>query len=251
VVGALTASCGPNSHGHTGFNSHTAVDSGHIIAGSLKATDGGADTESAHHLVAYGGNNTAGPIDVAPACRAHGTFHYDFESEAFLAGPPITFKASHFTRGKDGAPTEVSPPLSADADKGDQDNLVLAPLGFQSQMSGTQSATNAVDMSPTISAKSRMGVAGGDMAVRRFTPLECERLQGFPDFYTLVPYRARRAKDFDHWYDYLKARLDVTRDEAVHLAADGPRYKAIGNSWAIPCVRWIGERIEAVERAMQ
>lgn len=60
------------------------------------------------------------------------------------------------------------------------------------------------------------------MQVRRLTPRECERLQGFPDDYTLIPHRGKPA-------------------------ADGPRYKALGNSWAVPCARWIGERIQAVE----
>ena len=60
------------------------------------------------------------------------------------------------------------------------------------------------------------------MQVRRLTPRECERLQGFPDGYTQVPHRGKPA-------------------------ADGPRYKALGNSWAVPCARWIGERIAAVD----
>jgi DNA (cytosine-5)-methyltransferase 1 len=60
------------------------------------------------------------------------------------------------------------------------------------------------------------------MAVRRLTPIECERLQGFPDDYTLIPYRNR-------------------------MAADGPRYKAMGNSMAVPVMRWIGERISEVD----
>lgn len=55
-------------------------------------------------------------------------------------------------------------------------------------------------------------------AVRRLTPRECERLQGFPDDYTLVPYRGK-------------------------AAADGPRYRALGNSMAVPVMRWIGARI--------
>lgn len=62
-----------------------------------------------------------------------------------------------------------------------------------------------------------------DGAVRRLTPRECERLMGFPDDYTLVPYRGKPA-------------------------ADGPRYKALGNSMAVPCMRWIGERIAMVEQ---
>lgn len=61
-------------------------------------------------------------------------------------------------------------------------------------------------------------VANG-MAVRRLTPVECERLQGFPDGHTDVPYRGK-------------------------AAADGPRYKAIGNSMAVPCMAWIGQRIK-------
>jgi site-specific DNA-cytosine methylase len=58
------------------------------------------------------------------------------------------------------------------------------------------------------------------MAVRRLTPVECERLQGFPDGYTNIPWRKK--------------------DESP----DGPRYKALGNSWAVPVVRWIGKRIQ-------
>lgn len=59
-------------------------------------------------------------------------------------------------------------------------------------------------------------------AVRRLTPRECERLQGFPDDFTAIPYRNR-------------------------LAADGPRYKALGNSMAVNVMRWIGQRIQQVE----
>lgn len=56
------------------------------------------------------------------------------------------------------------------------------------------------------------------MRVRRLTPTECERLQGFPDDYTLIPYRGKPA-------------------------ADGPRYKALGNSFAVPVMRWIAQSI--------
>lgn len=58
--------------------------------------------------------------------------------------------------------------------------------------------------------------------VRRLTPVECERLQGFPDNWTRIPWRGK--------------------DE--EKCPDAPRYKAIGNSWAVPCVRWIGERLK-------
>jgi DNA (cytosine-5)-methyltransferase 1 len=60
------------------------------------------------------------------------------------------------------------------------------------------------------------------MAVRRLMPVECERLQGFDDGSTAVLYRAKPA-------------------------ADGPRYRALGNSMAVNVMQWIGERIELVE----
>lgn len=81
------------------------------------------------------------------------------------------------------------------------------------------------------------------MAVRRLTPLECERLQGFPDFHTLIPMN-KRNKLIQDELAYLRAHLpDLTDEEAMRLAADGPRYKAIGNSMAVPVMRWIGERL--------
>ena len=60
------------------------------------------------------------------------------------------------------------------------------------------------------------------MAVRRLLPIEVERLFGFCDNYTLIPYRGKSAKD-------------------------GPRYRALGNSFAVPVVRWIGKHIQLVE----
>lgn len=87
-----------------------------------------------------------------------------------------------------------------------------------------------------------------DMRVRRLTPRECERLQGFPDDYTLITSGAAR-KIEDDYFAYLRATYpDMGLAEAERLAKDGPRYKALGNSWAVPVVRWIGERINAVER---
>jgi len=64
------------------------------------------------------------------------------------------------------------------------------------------------------------------MAVRRLTPRECERLQGFDDDHTLIPWRNKPADQ----------------------CPDGPRYKALGNSMAVPCMAWIGKRIDAVEK---
>lgn len=81
--------------------------------------------------------------------------------------------------------------------------------------------------------------------VRRLTPRECERLQGFAEDYTLVPYgrSIRPEKQEVDWVKYLMRGGRLTFEQCARLAADGPRYKALGNSWAVPCVRWIGERI--------
>jgi DNA (cytosine-5)-methyltransferase 1 len=75
----------------------------------------------------------------------------------------------------------------------------------------------------TLQAGAQHGVGTG-MAVRRLTPAECEALQGFPRNYTNITYRGKPA-------------------------ADGPRYRALGNSMAVPVMRWIGERIAQVAKA--
>jgi DNA (cytosine-5)-methyltransferase 1 len=82
------------------------------------------------------------------------------------------------------------------------------------------------ELSPTLRVQ-RLGGSGmpattSHSAVRRLTPRECERLQGFPDDYTLAPHRGKPM-------------------------ADGPRYKALGNSMAVPVMAYIGRRIQMVE----
>lgn len=84
----------------------------------------------------------------------------------------------------------------------------------------------ADDVAHTIDQTHGQSVAQGGrhasaMAVRRLTPRECERLQGFPDDFTAIKYRGKPA-------------------------ADGPRYKALGNSMAVPNIKWIFQRIELV-----
>ena len=85
---------------------------------------------------------------------------------------------------------------------------------------GTQDTDTNVEMAHTLGRNhgQENAVFAGAMPVRRLTPVECERLQGFPDGHTEVTYRGKPA-------------------------ADGPRYKAIGNSMAVPVMRWIGGRI--------
>lgn len=278
----------------------------------------------------------------------------------------IAFKAAHYTRGKDGAPSETAFALSADADMGDQDNLVLAPFvgdvaptmqaggnetggvrpygttadtceslvaepvafdetqlthpanhsspkpgdpchplaagarppaiafAFQTRIArndrgqpedicptlngadaGETSDSRPVvamqsksftvsqnsngfgwidDVAPTVQtqqpnpeANTFSGVTDG-WAVRRLTPRECERLQGFPDDWTLIPYGSKTAISDDR-LEYLRHTYpEITREEAEQLAADAPRYKAIGNSMAVNVMRWIGMRIDFVDK---
>jgi DNA (cytosine-5)-methyltransferase 1 len=109
--------------------------------------------------------------------------------------------------------------------------LVAQPVAFHSateflpQSSRVYSETEAA---PTLQATgSRHGNRAPQiqtaMQVRRLTPVECERLQGFPDGYTNIPWRGKPE------------------------SPDGPRYKALGNSMAVPVMRWIGERIQQLE----
>jgi DNA (cytosine-5)-methyltransferase 1 len=91
------------------------------------------------------------------------------------------------------------------------------------------------------------------MQVRRLTPMECERLQGFPDGYTRIPaWSGWRKMGADETPEQLMAEgLEVKQNKKTGRwrvkDVDGPRYKALGNSWAVPNIRWIGERIQAVE----
>jgi DNA (cytosine-5)-methyltransferase 1 len=117
---------------------------------------------------------------------------------------------------------------------------VMQSLGTNANASGrnaanvavawTQELTASTDIAGTLQRGGEGGRADGvmtpQMAVRRLTPRECERLQGFPDDYTLVEYRGK-------------------------LASDGPRYKALGNSMAVPVMRWIGQRIDAVDAILR
>lgn len=97
---------------------------------------------------------------------------------------------------------------------------------------GTHGLNQQPEVCPAIKVGSSIGIPSlpavvQGMTVRRLTPRECERLQGFPDDYTLIPWRKKAAGD----------------------CPDGPRYKALGNSMAVNCMEWIGERIAAFEAA--
>jgi DNA (cytosine-5)-methyltransferase 1 len=104
------------------------------------------------------------------------------------------------------------------------ETLIAVAFGLTTEQTPKFAADHALTLtkqSPTGGGQIQCAVTAS--AVRRLTPVECERLQGFPDGWTQVPYRNKPA-------------------------ADGPRYKAIGNSWATNCAEWIGERIAIVDQ---
>ena len=97
-----------------------------------------------------------------------------------------------------------------------------AAVAFQTSQSGCRLVDAHATLDSNNGSRRYNGVVQG-MQVRRLTPKECERLQGFPDNYTNIPWRNKPE------------------------SPDGPRYKALGNSMAVPVMRWIGERMQAVE----
>lgn len=194
--------------------------------------------------IAFGGNRTSGAIDVAPALNAHGggSRRMDFESEALVCAPALTSNPYGDHEGREGL-------LVTHALRGE---------GFDGSEDGTG---RGIPLVPTANAlTAHWAESGGATAgnnpglsnpilyphgVRRLTPTECERLQGFPDGYTRIPIRKVKAPK-------ITAKRPADMWERINgewwlMAADGPRYKALGNSMAIPPMRWIGERIAAVE----
>lgn len=139
-------------------------------------------------------------------------------------------------RGRDGGATaelggETAGTLRASTGGGDKAHVIAIAgntIG-RSPSNGGNGTGYSEEIGYTLTKTDQHGVAYG-MQVRRLTPVECERLQGFPDNHTLISWRGKDAAE----------------------CPDGPRYKAIGNSMAVPVMRWIGERIAAalpVEKA--
>ncbi|HCM6306218.1 TPA: Dam family site-specific DNA-(adenine-N6)-methyltransferase [Salmonella enterica subsp. enterica serovar 6,14:y:1,7] len=249
---------------------------GALAAHSFTGGAGGRPEGAAvgHFIPTFGGGNCSGPINIAACLTAKGQ-RIDFEVETFAVHgtqDPDTNRELAHTLGRnngqenaciafsykdhggdavvDMAPTlragnhDTShanggqPPAIAYAFKAGQ-GAKAGGIGYQEEQSPTPtSASSGTNLAPAVIQS---------LAVRRLTPRECERLQGFPDDHTLVPYGRRitpEKMDRD-FAKYLMRGGRLTFEECCGRAADGPRYKAIGNSMAVPVMRWIGERIAA------
>jgi DNA (cytosine-5)-methyltransferase 1 len=154
-------------------------------------------------------NGFAWTSEVHPTIQAHPSSDTSDRQSGVLV--PVAFD------GMNQAASETHPSLRVGRDSGD---CVAIGMNWES----VHHEECAHDVQPTLKAGSaEPAVLPRDgMAVRRITPEEAEALQGFPRGYTAVPYRGK-------------------------LAADGPRYKALGNSMAVPVMSWLGQRIAAVE----
>lgn len=149
------------------------------------------------------------------------------------ATPKFSNDLAHsLRRGGDGGTNaetcvDMAPTLSARSHK-DAPITVVTRCGCDG---GGKGALTSEDVSLTLSTRNEQSLfdphGGPRYVVRRLTPVECERLQGFPDNWTQVPYRGKPATE----------------------CPDGPRYKAIGNSMAVPVMKWIGKRIQEVDDA--
>ncbi|MDH0196768.1 phage N-6-adenine-methyltransferase [Enterobacter cloacae] len=254
AVAALTA----RGVGTCGADDNQAQ-AGHLIAecanGDVSHTlkgegfDGSEDgTGRGVPVVAFGGGNTSGNIDVATACTAHGV-RMDFDTETFAVHgtqDPDTNRELAHTLGRNNgqenaciafsykdngadATVDMAPTLRAGNHHTSHANGGQPPaIAFQpGNLSRGAGSAPSDQIFPTLKADHGRGRSDQDphvflgTQVRRLTPIECERLQGFPDNHTLIGWRGKDAAE----------------------CPDGPRYKAIGNSMAVPVMRWIGERI--------
>ena len=256
AVAALTA----RGVGTCGADDNQAQ-AGHLIAecanGDVSHTlkgegfDGSEDgTGRGVPVVAFGGGNTSGNIDVAACLTAKGQ-RIDFEVETFAVHgtqDPDTNRELAHTLGRNNgqenaciafsykdngadATVDMAPTLRAGNHHTSHANGGQPPaIAFQpGNLSRGAGSAPSDQIFPTLKADHGRGRSDQDphvflgTQVRRLTPIECERLQGFPDNHTLIGWRGKDADE----------------------CPDGPRYKAIGNSMAVPVMRWIGERIAA------
>jgi DNA (cytosine-5)-methyltransferase 1 len=206
----------------------TSRDIAQCLVSSGRGVERTGDTRGQDNVVAV-----ASTGDVSHCLNAGGMGRIDYETETMIAH---ALRGEGFDASEDG--TGRGTPIVPIAFQGRGSNIDLGQ-----EVSGTigQNVDRASGGAPCIAFNSRedpevtfdrAGPLGASSpqaqaisqgwAVRRLTPRECERLQGFPDDYTAIPYRGKPA-------------------------ADGPRYKALGNSMAVNVMRWIGTRIAMVD----
>ena len=202
TVGALACNTGPNGHDAGNFACNQAVDAGHVLPISIRtaqtSSNGCGINDEGTSYTLDGAQGQAIAFD----CKASG-------QNGFGVGE---IAGTMRSMGHAGSHQNVGGHQAVAFTASEQSNSFAWEKDYYP----------ALDCQvPNDTSNIQKGVRQG-MQVRRLTPRECERLQGFPDDYTLIPVRGKPA-------------------------ADGPRYKALGNSMAVPVMRWIGERIAMVD----
>lgn len=162
------------------------------------------------------------PAEISPTLNAAFGDKQGLEEQRALNGAGLFVPQTVAIRGRKGGATaeldgEVATALRASQFGGDKPHV----LAFQSSQSGVRVDDVHATLDSNNGSRRHNGAFYGS-AVRRLTPLECERLMGFPDGYTAIPWRGKPASE----------------------CHDGPRYKALGNSWAVPLFAWLGRRID-------
>ena len=195
-------------------------------AGEEVAADAGERTANGSHWDSL--TNPHPPLSQSHNTGGIGGSNQELFSQRGAGITPVAFGAQNSSRQGDSVSTEVTPTL----DKS-KTPAVCVPLNTQLGLRGADTSNssregvgigNDGDPGFTLQAAHSHGIIS-ETAVRRLTPTECERLQGFPDGYTQIPWGKKVAEE----------------------CPDGHRYKAMGNSMAVPVMRWIGERINMVE----
>jgi len=206
-----------------------------------------------------GGDYIVQPLDVLPfdttQITSPGNFsspNYGDPSHPLAAGahpPSVVYSVA--LRGREGGGTaelgdDLAGCLRASSGGGDKPHVLTPTIAFQERgRSEGRSLEINGDLSYALTAPSGGGrgqerniLDGVTMAVRRLMPVECERLQGFPDNWTAVPVKKVASNKMRPGNSYAEINAEIWQ-----LAADGPRYKQCGNSMATKVMRWIGSRV--------
>ena len=193
--------------------------------------------ETMSSLVAKGPHAVAQPIAFEPGKMQRLGYGYSdngtsptLRSEPgdnqLAVAQPLYYE-SHPQDSRVNGPKDVADTVSANYGMGGGNTpLVQQPMAFDWQSGGDMRGMNLQEK--TQLQRCQTPAVMNSMAIRRLTPKECERLQGFPDDWTKIPYRNKPSDQ----------------------CPDGPRYKACGNSMAVPVMRWIGERIQKIENLL-
>jgi DNA (cytosine-5)-methyltransferase 1 len=227
TVGALAAQRGAKQQSYIAFSAKDTGGDASDVAPTLRSMghDGSHPNGGGQVAIAFA-QNQDGDVLASDVMHSLGT-----NPNATGCNAPTVAFTLHGSDGTTSAAssTEVAGSLRTRAPGSIENSSTTAVLQEQ-PVAWSGELTASTDMAGTLQRGGEGGRVDGvmtsQMAVRRLTPRECERLQGFPDDYTLVEYRGK-------------------------LASDGPRYKALGNSMAVPVMRWIGQRIEAVDAILR